>query len=76
MEPALKRRGFLFPVTFDNASSYSWSDYEQMLNQMARMKCNYLQFWWFSFQPWVTYSYQGEPALFGDVSGKESGYQS
>jgi hypothetical protein len=46
-----------------------------MLNQMARMKCNYLQFWWFSFQPWVTYSYQGEPALFGDVSRKESGYQ-
>jgi hypothetical protein len=76
MEPALKRRGFLFPVNFDNASCYSWSDYEQMLDQMARMKCNYLQFWWFSFQPWVTYSYKGEPALFGDVSRKESGYQS
>ena len=76
MEPALRRRGFLFPVNFDNASAYSWSDYEQMLNQMARMKCNYLQFWWFSFQPWVTYSYKGEPALFGDVSRKESGYQS
>jgi hypothetical protein len=76
MEPALKRRGFLFPVNFDNASSYSWEDYELMLDQMARMKCNYLQFWWFSFQPWVTYSYQGEPALFGDLSSKESGYQS
>ena len=75
-EPALKRRGFLFPVNFDNASCYSWADYEQMLNQMARMKCNYLQFWWFSYQPWVTYSYRGEPALFGDVSTKESGYQS
>ncbi len=76
MEPALKRRGFLFPVNFDNASSYSWSDYESMLNQMARMKCNYLQFWWFSFQPWVNYDYQGEPALFGDLSRKESGFQS
>lgn len=76
MEPALKRRGFLFPMNFDNASSYSWSDYETMLDQMARMKCNYLQFWWFSFQPWVTYSYQGEPALFGDLSRKESGFQS
>lgn len=76
MEPALKRRGFLFPVNFDNASAYSWDDYQQMLDQMARMKCNYLQFWWFSYQPWVSYSYKGEPALFGDLSRKESGYQS
>jgi hypothetical protein len=76
MEPALKRRGFLFPVNFDNASSYSWSDYETMLDQMARLKCNYLQFWWFSFQPWLTYSYKGEPALFGDLARKESGFQS
>lgn len=76
MEPALKRRGFLFPVNFDNASSYSWEDYETMLNQMARMKANYLQFWWFSFQPWVAYDYNGEPALFGDLARKESGFQS
>lgn len=76
MDPALKRRGFLFPVNFDNASSYSWEDYETMLNQMARMKANYLQFWWFSFQPWVTYDYKGEKALFGDLARKESGFQS
>ena len=60
-EPALKRRGFLFPVNFDNASSYSWSDYETMLNQMARMKCNYLQFWWFRSSRGSQYSYKGEP---------------
>jgi len=73
-EPALRRRGFLHTVCFDNASAFSWADYESMLDQMARMKCNYLQFWWFAFAPWVQFSFEGEPALFGDVSSKESGY--
>jgi hypothetical protein len=73
-EPALSRRGFLFAANFDNASIYSWSDYEQMLDQMARMKCNYLQFWWFAYAPWLKYDYKGETKLIGDVSTKESGY--
>ena len=76
MEPALQRRGFLLPVTFDNVSSFSYSDYERLLDQMARMKCNYLQFWWFAYAPWVKFSYKGEAKWMGDVSTKESGYQS
>ena len=76
MEPALQRRGFLHPVCFDNASSFSYEDYERMLDQMARMKCNYFQFWWFAYAPWVKFSYQGETKWMGDVSTKESGYQS
>jgi hypothetical protein len=73
-EPALRRRGFLFATNFDNASMYSWSDYERMLDQMARMKCNYLQFWWFAYAPWLKYDYKGETKWMGDVSAKESGY--
>jgi hypothetical protein len=76
MEPALHRRGFLFAANFDNASMYSWADYEQMLDQMARMKCNYLQFWWFAYAPWLNYGYKEETKWMGDVSAKESGYHS
>ncbi len=74
MEPALRRRGFLFAANFDNTSMYSWADYQRMLDQMARMKCNYLQFWWFAYAPWLQYSYRGETKWMGDVSTKESGY--
>ncbi len=76
MEPAMTRRGFLHPVNFDNASAFSYSDYEHLLDQMARMKCNYLQFWWFAYAPWVQFTYQGETNAVGDVSAKESGYHS
>jgi hypothetical protein len=41
---------------------------------MAKMKFNYLQFWWFSFESWLKFSYRGEPKWMGDVSTKESGY--
>jgi len=74
MAPALHRRGFLFAENFDNASIYSWADYQRLLDQMARMKCNYLQFWWFAYAPWLKYSYRGETKWMGDVSSKESGY--
>lgn len=74
MEPSLQRRGFLFAANFDNVSSFSYSDYEHLLDQMARMKCNYLQFWWFAYAPWLQYSYRGESKLMGDITTKESGY--
>lgn len=74
MAPALKRRGFLFASNFDNASMYAWPDYQLMLDQMSRMKCNYLQFWWFAYAPWLKYSYKGEDKWMGDVSARESGY--
>ncbi|HTL55287.1 MAG TPA: alpha-glucuronidase family glycosyl hydrolase [Candidatus Limnocylindrales bacterium] len=74
LEPALRRRGFLFAANFDNTSMYSWADYERMLDQMARMKCNYLQFWWFAYAPWLKYGYKDETKWIGDVSTKESGY--
>lgn len=76
LEPAFHRRGFLHPVNFDNASMFSRADYERLLDQMARMKCNYLQFWWFAYGPWIKFSYRGEAAWMGDVSAKESGYHS
>jgi hypothetical protein len=76
MEPAMRRRGFLFSANFDNASTFSYPDYERLLDQMARMKCNYLQFWWFAYAPWLNFAYKGENKLMGDISTKESGYHS
>ena len=76
MQPAMTRRGFLFPANFDNASAFSWPDYQRFIDQMARMKCNYLQFWWFAYAPWLNYSYRGETKWMGDISARESGYHS
>ena len=74
LEPAFPRRGFLLALCFDNISAFSYQDYELFLDQMAKMKTNYLQFWWFPNAPWLKYSYQGEDKWMGDVSQKESGY--
>src|SRR3990172_11443885 len=74
-EPAFPRRGFLLQVAgFDNLTLFSTSDYEKFIDQMAKMRCNYLEFWWFAFAPWLKHSYKGETMWMGDVSTKESGF--
>ena len=75
MEPAMSRRGFLAPVAgYENITMFSYDDYAKLIDQMAKMKCNYMQFWWFSYEPWLKFGYKGEPAMLGDVSTKESGF--
>ena len=75
MEPAFARRGFLLQdAGYENVTLFSYADYAKFIDQMAKMKCNYLQIWWFPFAPWLKYSYKGESKLLGDVSTKESGY--
>src|SRR5438876_54604 len=75
MEPAMPRRGFLVQAGgYENATMFSYDDYAKLIDQMAKMKCNYMQFWWFSYEPWLKYSYKGETAMLGDVSAKESGF--
>jgi hypothetical protein len=54
--------------------AFSWSDYKSFIDQMARMKCNYLQIWWFAYAPWNKFAVRGETKWIGDVSAKESGY--
>ncbi|MFN8008349.1 MAG: alpha-glucuronidase family glycosyl hydrolase [Terriglobia bacterium] len=76
-EPAFSRRGFLLQIAgFDNLTMFSTADYEKFIDQMAKMRCNYLQLWWFAFAPWLKHSYRGETMWMGDVSTKESGYLS
>jgi len=74
-EPAFPRRGFLLQDGgYENLTMFSYEDYAKLIDQMAKMKCNYIQFWWFTFEPWLKYSYKGEAKYIGDVSSKESGY--
>jgi Glycosyl hydrolase family 67 N-terminus len=74
MEPAFPRRGFMFPIVFDHMTAFSYEDYARVIDQMAKLKCNYLQIWWFAYQPWLKYTYKGETKWMGDVATKESGY--
>jgi hypothetical protein len=75
MEPSFARRGFLLQdAGYENVTLFSYADYAKFTDQMAKMKCNYLQIWWFPFTPWLKYSYKGESKLLGDVATKESGY--
>jgi len=75
MEPAMSRRGFLLQDSgYENLTMFSYDDYTRLIDQMAKMKCNYMQFWWFPFSPWLKYGYKGESKYMGDISTKESGY--
>ncbi|HUZ45264.1 MAG TPA: alpha-glucuronidase family glycosyl hydrolase [Terriglobia bacterium] len=73
-DPAFPRRGFLLPEVYEHLTMFSYADYAKFLDQMAKMKCNYLQVWWFSYEPFLKFSYKGETKWMGDVSTKESGY--
>jgi hypothetical protein len=75
MEPAMARRGFLLQESgYENMTMFSYDDYVRLIDQMAKMKCNYMQFWWFPFSPWLKYSYKGESKYIGDISNINSGY--
>lgn len=71
-EPVLRHRGhhirqFVMPwMGVDYLSRY--------FDQLAKLKCNYMEFYWYEGAPWVEYSYQGEKRLIGDIYHKESGY--
>jgi len=72
LEPAIKHRGlhmrhFVMPWM-------GYADFCQMIDQMAKLKCNYLEFYWYVGGPWIEYSYRGERNLIGDLCHKESGY--
>ncbi|HEV2378375.1 MAG TPA: alpha-glucuronidase family glycosyl hydrolase [Terriglobia bacterium] len=74
-EPAIAQRGFLVEASHHpSITMLSGEDYQRLFDQMAKMKYNYLQFWWFAYQPWLKFSYHGESNLIGDLSSKESGY--
>lgn len=70
--PEIKRRGlhmrhFVMPWM-------GLDDFKQMIDQMAKMKMNYLEFFWYVGGPWLEYGYNGKWIEIGDVYNKDSGY--
>jgi hypothetical protein len=73
-EPAFWRRGLNTSFVYPNFSIMSMADMRKFLDQMAKMKLNYLQFGWLPTEPWLKYEYRGEVKWMGDVTWKEGGY--
>lgn len=72
MEPVLPKRGlhmrhFVMP--------WMGMDYfRTMLDQMAKLKFNYLEFFAYVGSPWMEYAWRGETKRLGDLYPVESGY--
>lgn len=73
-DPAFRRRGFVVSFIYPNRSIMSLDDERKFIDQMAKMKMNYLQIFWFPYEPWLKYDYRGETKWMGDVAKKETGY--
>jgi hypothetical protein len=74
VEPAFRRRGVHVDNCYPNQTMWSLADWQRTIDQMAKMRMNYLQVFWFPNTPWLTYEYRGEKNFLGDASVKESGY--
>jgi len=59
---------------YPNQTMWSLDDWRKVIDQMAKMRMNYLQIFWFPNTPWLSYEYRGEKNFLGDASVKESGY--
>lgn len=71
-EPAIQHRGFHM-----RHFVLPWMGYEdfcRMVDQLAKLKCNHLEFFWYAGSPWIEYRYRGEKKLIGDLYHRESGY--
>ena len=72
MEPDIKHRGlhmrhFVMPWM-------GLDDFRTMIDQMAKLKMNYLEFYWYLGGPWDEYSYRGEKRRIEEQSTKDSSF--
>lgn len=74
VETPFPRRGFLISNIYPNRGIWSLDEVKRFLDRMARMKMNYLQFFWFEHEPWINFGFRGENKLLGDATGPETGY--
>lgn len=73
-EPAFSQRGFGIASCYEMRSIWSYPDIVNFIDQMAKLKLNYLIWHMFSPEPYLEYSYAGEKKLMGDRSSWEGGY--
>ena len=74
-EPAFERRGFLLPFPLNlHESMWGLEDYRRLIDQMAKLRLNYLNLNITGADPMLEYTFHGERNLIGDVNTPESGY--
>lgn len=73
-ETPFPRRGLFISNIYPNRGIWSLAEVKRFLDQMAKMKMNYLQFFWFPHEPWINFGFHGENKLLGDATGPETGY--
>ena len=73
-EPAFSQRGFGIASCYETRSIWSYADIVKILDQMAKMKFNFLIWHMFSPEPYLEYSYHGEKKRMGDSRDWRGGY--
>lgn len=75
VKPAFERRGFLLPFPLNlHESMWGLEDYRRFIDQMAKLRLNYLNLNITGADPMLEYTFRGERNLIGDVNTPESGY--
>jgi hypothetical protein len=72
--PSFSHRGFAIASCYETRSIWSYPDIVKFIDQMAKLKFNYLIWHMFSPEPYLEYSYAGEKKLMGDAESWEGGY--
>lgn len=73
-EPSFVQRGFAIASCYETRSIWSYPDIVRFIDQMAKLKMNYLIWHMFSHEPYLEESFQGEKKLMGDQATWEGGY--
>ncbi|MCK5758956.1 MAG: hypothetical protein KAH14_07665 [Clostridiales bacterium] len=71
---ANKWRGLFVSFCMVSTSIMSLMDFNQLFDNMLRMKLNRIVFYPFENEPIIDYTFQGERKVVGDISRPESGY--
>ncbi len=75
LEPSFERRGFLLPYPLNvQESIWGLADYVRLIDQMAKLRLNYLNLNFTAADPTLEYSFRGETSLIGDINSWETGF--
>jgi len=59
-EPSIRERGLRLHLNFPmDQSAYSLDEFRAWVDRVARLKCNYLEFHFYSAHPWFRFEYRG-----------------
>ena len=73
--PEFERRGFLLPYPLNvHQSIWGLEDYRLLIDQMAKLRLNYLNLNLTGADPTLEYTFHGERNLIGDVNSWETGF--